>query len=992
MSSLSLFTRGLGVFCLAGLLTMTGGFAQTPAIPTVGTVKKFTYSSPNGSNDGPGQILVAEKILRFQKASFLQVEFSKIQLGEGSVLEVESLFDDQKQTWEWNQVSEVGLNSYYFNGDTIRIRLFAGPKTKNNSFAIKSIAIGNSVDQLPPLTICGSADNRVRSSDPRVARLLIRKGSSVGVCTGWLISPVNCFATAGHCLSGTISLVTAQFNVPLSSSTGAINNPPASSQYNWEGSTHRLYENGGQGKDWGVLTTNKNSVTGRYPGSVQRSYFLFQTPPSNGTTLRVTGHGADSSPRTYNFVQQTHFGPQKVRGSTYLGYQVDTMGGNSGSPVMVNSTQRAVAVHTHGGCTTSSSSYNRGTRQDYAPFVSGRARLCTRRPLPDLTPRYISGPSILIAGANAIISSRIYNYGTATSPATTSGYYISTNSIISTGDRLIYSFTTNALSVGFSHFHSASVRMPRDLQNGTCYLGVYADRLFRVTEENEGNNGLGTRRTCRGLPDLNPTSIVPSTTTLVPNQIFSIRSTIKNIGKVTSSAVVSGHYFSTNSIISTGDTLLASFTTNILVVNASHTVTTTVRAPSTLPTGYCYLGVYADRLFRLTEINETNNTRAARVLCTNPSRKPDLTPTFFSVSTTNWVAGATVSVRSTTKNIGTATSPASNNGYYLSTNSVITASDTLLRAFILPSLAINASASNSTTVRIPTNVRPGTCYLGVLNDRTSSIAELNELNNARATRGLCIGRPDLVITALSSSSLFAGGSFTVRSTTKNQGTATAINSLTGIMISTNSIITTADEYVGAYGTGTLASGASRTVTTRHVAPFCLRTGRYYVGAMADISGIVGELSEVNNTRAVTVSLTGYTGSGRYIQFRPRYGTMAQSTTFATFSARTGGSASMCITAPRLRNYWYYCLWSGRSFPFRFDSLTSFSISLVNTPIFPRWFGRLNSNGQGFPGFFAPRGASIPISFNAYTHTIYFTPTLSAFVGFGTNSIRTFVQR
>jgi subtilase family serine protease/V8-like Glu-specific endopeptidase len=936
---------------------------------------------------------VSEKIIRFQKASFLQVEFSKIQLGEGSVLEIESLFDDEKQAWEWNKISEVGMHSLYFNGDTIRIRLFAGPNTKNNSFAIKSIAVGNPVDQLPPLTICGTADNRVRSFDRRVARLLIRKGSSVGICTGWLISSVNCFATAGHCLSGSVTLVTAQFNVPLSSSTGSIRNPSTSSQYNWEGTTRRRFESGGVGRDWGVFSTLKNSVTGRYAGSVQRSYFSFSLAPSNGTSLRVTGHGADSSPRTYNFIQQTHTGPQKVRGGTFLGYQVDTMGGNSGSPVTISSSGRAVAVHTHGGCTTSSSSYNKGTRQSYTPFVLGRRAICTRRPLPDLTPRFISGPSVLSAGSVATLSSRIYNYGTATSAATVSGYYISTNSIISTADRLVANFTTSSLNVGFSHFQSLSVRMPRDLQNGTCYLGVYADRLFRVSEENEGNNGLGVRKTCRGLPDLNPILLASSTSTISPNQVFSIRSTIRNIGKVTSASVTSGHYFSTNSIISTGDVLLASFTTSSLAVNASHVVSTTVRAPRTLPNGFCYLGVYADRRFSLTEISEGNNTRALRVRCTVPTRKPDLMPTFFFVSTASWTAGNLVGVRSTTKNAGTATAPASANGYYLSTNSIISNSDTLLRSFTLPSLAVNASASNASTVRVPSNVRPGICYMGVLNDRTGSISELNELNNSRAARGICSGRPDLVVSAIvSSSRLVAGGIFSVRSTTKNQGTATASSSTTGIMISTNTVISTSDDFVGSYGTGTLIAGASRTVTTRHAVPFCLRTGRYYVGGIADISRRISELSESNNTRSTAVSLTGYSGSGRYIQFVPRFGTMAQSTNFATYSSRTGGSANMCITAPRLRSYWYYCLWSGQSFPFRFDSLTSFSISLVNTPIFPRWLGRLNANGQGFPGFNAPRGASIPRAFTAYTHVVFFTPTFSALAGFSSNSVSTLIQR
>ncbi len=786
-------------------------------------------------------------------------------------------------------------------------------------------------------------------------------------------------------------MVTAQFNVPLSSITGAIRNPPTSSQYNWEGPTRRLFENGGQGKDWGVFSTLKNANSGRYAGSVQGSYFSFSSVPSNGTTLRVTGHGADSSPKSYNFVQQTHFGPQRYRGSSVLGYRVDTMGGNSGSPVMISSTGRAVAVHTHGGCTNSSTSYNRGTRQDYSPFAAARSRICNRRPLPDLRPVYISGPTTLVAGSFATISSRIFNWGTAFSPTTTSGYYISTNSIISTSDRLIASFTTSSLGVASYHFYSTSLRMPRDLQSGTCYLGVYADRLGQVAEENETNNGLGIRRTCRGLPDLNPTALTSSTTTISPNQAFTMRSTIKNIGNTTASAVLSGHYFSTNSTISTSDTLLGSFTTNVLVVNGSQTVSQSVRAPSSLPSGTCYLGVYADRLFRLAEISDSNNTRALRVTCRPPASKPDLTPIAFSASTTTWVANGLVTLRSTTKNVGQATAPASNNGYYLSTNSVITNSDTLLRAFALPSLAIGASSSNTSTVRIPSNVRTGICYLGVLNDRTNSISEANELNNARAIRGNCVGRPDLTITALSASSLLAGGTVSVRSTTKNAGNATASSTLTGILLSTNSLITTLDDYLGGYTTGTLVAGASRTVLTRHRVPYCFRTGRYYLGAYADIGRAVPELNEANNTRALAVALTGYSGSGRYIEFVPRYGTMAQTTTFASYSARQGGRARMCITAPRLRGYWYYCLWSGRSFPFQFDSLTSFSISLVNTPIFANWLGRLNANGQGFPSYNAPR-ASIPRSFNAYTHVVFFTPSFSALAGFSNNSIRTLILR
>ncbi|HHI80634.1 MAG TPA: hypothetical protein ENK02_11720 [Planctomycetes bacterium] len=738
-------------FLLPLLLAASPLLAQNTSIPKVGTVRAFPFVSPNGINRGTSPVLVTEKVIRFQDASFLQVEFSQIRLQKGSYLEVESLFDDQKQTWTWNRIQEIGMHSYYFNGDSVRIRLFAGPKTEKNFFAIRSVAVGNSTHHLPPLSLCGTIDKRVRSFDRRVARLLIRVGSQVGVCTGWLISPVNCFATAGHCFAGSVSLVTVQFNVPLSLRTGFFVNPPLSSQYNWEGSTRRIFENKGKGKDWGVFSTLKNAKTGRYPGSVQQSHFLFASIPSNGTLLRVTGHGTDSSPKTFNYVQQTHNGPQKKLGSSFIGYRVDTMSGNSGSPVMISFSGRAIAVHTHGGCGTSSTSFNGGTRQDYAPFASARSRICTRRPLPDLRAESVSGPDPLIAGNSVTVSSRIFNAGTASSPSTVSGYFISTNSIISTADRLIASFTTNPLAIGGSHLHSTALRLPRDLQNGSCFLGVFADRLHRLPEENETNNGLGVKRTCRGLPDL-------------------------------------------------------------------------------------------------------------------------------------------------------------------------------------------------------------------------------------------------LIKSLSSTSLSAGGVAAITSSVRNNGKTSANSSFTGILLSLNSTITTSDDYLGGYATGSLAPGALKTVTSRHAIPFCYATGRYFVGAIADIGRIISESDESNNTRAIPVSLTGYAGSKRMIQFVPRFGTMAQSTTFASYSARKGGKAKMCITAPRLGGHWYYCLWSSRSFPFQFDSLTRISIGLVNIPPFTNWFGKLDLKGRGFPAWDAAGHGTLSKGFTTFTHVLFFTPTFSAISGFSSNSVRTLIRR
>jgi hypothetical protein len=88
----------------------------------------------------------------------------------------------------------------------------------------------------------------------------------------------------------------------------------------------------------------------------------------------VTGYGEDEDPpgclaptwkqNADNETLQTHSGTflgQVSTGSSnvYLKYAVDTMGGDSGSPVIVGNSTLTIGIHTHSGC--SSDGYNAGT-------------------------------------------------------------------------------------------------------------------------------------------------------------------------------------------------------------------------------------------------------------------------------------------------------------------------------------------------------------------------------------------------------------------------------------------------------------------------------------------------------------------------------------------------------------------------------------------------------------------------------------------------------
>jgi hypothetical protein len=318
-----------------------------------------THDTGLVSNATGARAVVASFSVEVDGANWLRLSFSDVQLagdeqqGLGSYLRITSMQDGASQTLHARHVREWRQTSAYFNGDALLVELVAEPGTGTNRVRLAGVTVGDF--SIQGMTQCGPTDDRVLSSDPRAGRAL-----PVG-CTAWMINDCgHCFLTAGHCLSGTLSVV--EFNVPLSSSGGTLMHPPPEDQYSTD-AVSKQFVNGGVGNDWGYFGCFPNSVTNLTPFQRQQASFVLGAPPAPGSsaTIRVTGYGVDSTPPTSNQVQQTSIGPFWNRVGNQLEYQVDTEGGNSGSPVQWTSPGVAVGIHTHGGCSTSSSSYNSGT-------------------------------------------------------------------------------------------------------------------------------------------------------------------------------------------------------------------------------------------------------------------------------------------------------------------------------------------------------------------------------------------------------------------------------------------------------------------------------------------------------------------------------------------------------------------------------------------------------------------------------------------------------
>lgn len=298
-------------------------------------------------------------------AAWVRLQFGDVVLAPGSdtaresYIRITSLYDGHEQYLDRRSLSEWAYTSAYFNGGRLRIEIMASPSKSGAMNRVEVVSATASEPTNFPRSICGPADDRVLSNDPRAARMM-----PIG-CTGWLFGDQpHSFISAGHCGPDTGDVM--QFNVPLSSSSGTPQNPAPQDQYPIDGSSVQE-TNGGVGNDWAFYGTFVNSNTGLAPqDAMGDSYTLVDSVPSaDGRPIRVTGYGSTTAPvpASWYLVQKTHVGSFVSTPGTSLRYDPDTTGGNSGSAVYDDLTGTAIGVHTHAGCNSTGGS-NQGTSLD----------------------------------------------------------------------------------------------------------------------------------------------------------------------------------------------------------------------------------------------------------------------------------------------------------------------------------------------------------------------------------------------------------------------------------------------------------------------------------------------------------------------------------------------------------------------------------------------------------------------------------------------------
>jgi PKD repeat protein len=357
--------------------------AQAPDPPAFATERAHVLATGQLTNTSSRSQLVDTQLIVVPGAPSLRVFFRELNLGADDYLDVTSFLDGEVHRLTPAEVVKWDSSSAFFNGDTLLLELHVAPGS-TASYDTTHLLVG--LDGADGRSICG-ADNRVASTDNRSSRFL--NSSGTGACTGWM-GPNNCAFTAGHCTPGYTRNV-AEFNVPPSTTSGALVHPPVVDQFPFNAAIETTVYTG-LGDDWTVTQMAPNTL-GELPYLKFGFFNLGFFNASPGDSIRITGYGVDSG--TTNQTQQTDAGPYFGTSGTSIRYTLDTDGGNSGSPVIHEPTGLAIGIHTNGGC--GSVGYNSGSGNLNAGFTAAYNSICVPPAVPVAS--FTATPTTVVVGS-----------------------------------------------------------------------------------------------------------------------------------------------------------------------------------------------------------------------------------------------------------------------------------------------------------------------------------------------------------------------------------------------------------------------------------------------------------------------------------------------------------------------------------------------------------------------------------------------------------------
>ncbi len=255
-----------------------------------------------------------------------------------------------------------------------------------------------------------------------------------------------------------------------------------------------------------------------------------------------------------------------------------------------------------------------------------------------------------------------------------------------------------------------NVTIPIGTPSGTYWVGMLLDDGIDANDFNNDPDLWDAHQiTVNGVADPVANSCSAPSGTFYHSDIIGVGYNVTNQGGDPSNAVTIDIYASTNTIISTFDTLLGSANLGTFNGLQNKSGTLNVSLPTTLVGDY-YIGYI---ISATDDVNSSNNTAVDTTPITVDGRA-DLAAAFFTNTESIASLGGGLDVKFTVENNGTIASGNYNVDVYASINTIISPFDTLLSTFNRPSLGVGGSSTINTTASIPAFMAPGDYYIGMI--------------------------------------------------------------------------------------------------------------------------------------------------------------------------------------------------------------------------------------------------------------------------------------
>ena len=360
----------------------------------------------------------------------------------------------------------------------------------------------------------------------------------------------------------------------------------------------------------GEINTNNNCSAG-VRVTVERPDLIVESPsvsestltPGQSFTLRATvrnrgaGQSAATTLRYYQSFNAT-ISTRDIRVGTDSVSELSASG--TGSESISLTAPLSAGTHYYGACVASVSDESNINNN-----CSTGVRVTVERP--DLI---VESPSVsestLTPGQSFTLRATVRNRGTDRSASTTLRYYQSFNATISTSDTEVGTASVSGLSASGTGSESISLTAPS--RAGTYYYGAC---VASVSDESNTNNNCsaGVRVTVSSGgggssgPDLIVESSSDSDNTLMPEQSFTLRATVRNRGTARSASTTLRYYQSSDATITTSDIEVG--TASVSGLSASGTGSESIRL--TIPSSHAGTYYYGACVASVSDESNTDN-------------------------------------------------------------------------------------------------------------------------------------------------------------------------------------------------------------------------------------------------------------------------------------------------------------------------------------------------------------------------------------------------